>query len=211
MRRVLVQQWVSVDGMVAGRNDETDVFEAVSDFTASDRHNTALLDSVDEVLLGRRTYEEFVQFWPTAESEALAPLINALHKTVASSTLGAAPWGEHRPARIVPDAVEHVRSRRGAGATGTTIVWGSITVMRALLRAELVDELELFVAPVLLGTGTPLLDPAGPTVRLTLRDSETWPGGSLRARYAVPAAEPMPRRRPVAPAGPDGAASSDVP
>ena len=105
MQRVLVQQWVSVDGMVAGRNSETDIFDAVTDFSASDRHNTALLDSVDEVLLGRRTYEEFVQFWPTAEGEALAPLINALPKTVASTTLGAAPWGEHSSARIVPDAV----------------------------------------------------------------------------------------------------------
>jgi dihydrofolate reductase len=192
MRRVLVQQWVSVDGLVAGPNGETDLFDAVPDFAPSDRHNTALLDSVDEVLLGRRTYEDFVRFWPTADGEALAPLVNALPKTVASTTLGAAPWGKHPPARIVPDAVEHVRSRRTAGATGTTIVWGSITVMRALLRAELVDDLELFVAPVLLGTGTPLLDPAGPTVRLTLRDGETWPGGSLRARYAVPAADPVP-------------------
>jgi dihydrofolate reductase len=151
-----------------------------------------LLDSVDEVLLGRRTYEEFVQFWPTADGEALAPLINALPKTVASTTLGAAPWGEHPPARIVADAVEHIRSRRTAGATGTTIVWGSITVMRALLRAELVDDLELFVAPVLLGAGTLLLDPASPTVRLTLQESETWPGGSLRARYAAPAVKRLP-------------------
>jgi dihydrofolate reductase len=192
MHRVLVQQWVSVDGMVAGRNDETDTSDAVPDFAASDRHNTVLLDSVDEVLLGRRTYEEFVQFWPTADGEALAPLINALPKTVASTTLGAAPWGEHPPARIVADAVEHIRSRRTAGATGTTIVWGSIAVMRALLRAELVDDLELFVAPVLLGAGTLLLDPASPTVRLTLQESETWPGGSLRARYAAPAVKRLP-------------------
>ena len=193
MRRVLVQQWVSVDGMVAGLSGETDVLDAVPDFSASDQHNTALLASVDEVLLGRRTYEGFLQFWPTAEGEALAPLVNALPKTVASTTLRAAPWGGHPPARIVPDAVEHIRSRRTVGTTGTTIVWGSITVMRALLRAELVDDLELFVAPVLLGAGTPLLDPAGFTVRLTLRDSETWPGGSLRARYAVPAANPLPQ------------------
>ena len=192
MAGVLVQQWVSVDGMVAGPNGETDIFDAVTDFSPSDRHNTALLDSVDEVLLGRRTYEEFVQFWPTADGEALAPLVNALPKTVASITLGDAPWGEHAPARIVLDAVEHIRSRRTAGATGTTIVWGSITVMRALLRAELVDDLELFVAPALLGTGRPLLDPAGPTVRLTLRDSETWPGGVLRARYAVRGSNPNP-------------------
>ena len=190
MRRVLVQQWVSVDGMVAGPDGETDIFDAVPDFSASDRHNTALLDSVDEVLLGRRTYEEFVRFWPTADGEAQAPLINALPKTVASTTLGSAPWGGHPPARIVPDAVEHVRAGRAAGTAGTTIVWGSVTVMRALLRAHLVDDIELFVAPVLLGTGTPLLDSADPPVRLTLRDSETWPGGSLRARYAVPGAEP---------------------
>ena len=178
--------------MMAGPNGETDVCDAVTDFSASHRHNTALLDSVDEVLLGRRTYEEFVQFWPTADGEALAPLINALPKTVASTTLGAAPWGEHPPARIVADAVEHIRSRRTAGATGTTIVWGSIAVMRALLRAELVDDLELFVAPVLLGAGTLLLDPASPTVRLTLQESETWPGGSLRARYAAPAVKRLP-------------------
>ena len=84
MRRVLVQQWVSVDGKVAGPNGETDAFDAVPDFSPSDRHNAALLGSVDEVVLGRRTYEEFVQFWPTAEGEALAPLVNALPKTVAS-------------------------------------------------------------------------------------------------------------------------------
>lgn len=192
MRRVLVQQWVSVDGKIGGPNGEADVFDAVTDFSASDRHNTALLDSVDEVLLGRRTYEEFVQFWPTAGGEALAPLINALPKTVASTTLGDAPWGEHPAARIVPDAAEHIRSRRAAGASGITIVWGSITVMRALLRAQLVDDLELFVAPVLLGAGTPLLDPAGPEVRLALRDSETWPGGSMRVRYAVSRADPIP-------------------
>lgn len=192
MHRVLVQQWVSVDGMVAGRNDETDISDAVPDFAASDRHNTVLLDSVDEVLLGRRTYEEFVRFWPTADGEALAPLVNARPKTVASTTLDHAPWGGHRPARVVADAVAHVRSRRAAGGSGTTIVWGSVTVMRALFRAGEVDDLELFVAPVLLGTGTPLLPPDGPPVRLTLRDGETWPGGVLRARYAVSGSGPVP-------------------
>ena len=191
MRRVLVQQWVSVDGMVAGPHGETDVFDAVSDFSPSDRHNGALLDSVDEVLLGRRTYEEFVRFWPTAEGEALAPRINALPKTVASTTLVGAPWAGHRPARVVADAAGHVRSRRATGAGGTTIVWGSVTVVRALLAAELVDELELFVAPVLLGTGTPLIDPAAPPARLTLLDSETWPGGVLRTRYAVRGSDPV--------------------
>lgn len=183
--RVLVQQWVSVDGMVAGPGGETDVFDAVSDFGPSERHNAALLADVDDVLLGRRTYEEFVRFWPTAEGEALAPLVNALPKTVASTTLRAAPWGGHAPARTVPDAAEHVRTRRADGTAATTIVWGSVTVMQALLVAGLVDEVELFVAPVLLGTGRPLLGPTSPPVRMSMQETEVWPGGVLRVRYAV--------------------------
>ena len=185
MTHVLVQQWISADGLVAGPDGESDVFDAVADFGPSDRHNAALLEDVEEVLLGRRTYEEFVRYWPTAGAEALAGAVNALPKTVASTTLRDAPWGTHAPARVVPDAAGHVRALRAAGGTGTTIVWGSITVMRTLLREGLVDDVELFVAPVLLGTGTPLLDPAGPGVRLALRDAETWPGGTLRLRYAV--------------------------
>jgi dihydrofolate reductase len=188
MARVLVQQWISADGMVAGPHGESDVLDAVADFGPSDRHNAALLEDVDEVLLGRRTYEAFVEYWPTAGAEALAPAINALPRTVASTTLGDAPWGAHAPARVVPDAAAHVRALRAAGGTGTTIVWGSISVMRTLLREGLVDDVELFVAPVLLGAGTPLLDPAGPAARLALRDAETWPGGTLRVRYAVPGA-----------------------
>ncbi len=160
MGRVLVQQWASADGMVAGPGGEDDVFAAVADFSPSDRHDAALLESVDEVLVGRRTYEVF-------------------------AGLGAAPWGAHAPARVVPDASAHVRARRGDPGAGTTIVWGRISVARALLEAGLVDDVELFVAPLLLGTGRPLLDGTGPAVRPALQDSETWPGGTLRARYAV--------------------------
>ncbi len=126
--RVLVQQWISADGMVVGPDGESDV---------------------------------------------------------APTTLGDAPWGAHAPARVVPDAAGHVRSLYAAGGTGTTIVRGSTTVVRTLLREGLVDDVELFVAPVLVGTGRPLLDPAGPGVRLVLQDAGTWPGGTLRVRYAV--------------------------
>ncbi|WP_229070066.1 dihydrofolate reductase family protein [Actinoplanes sp. DH11] len=183
MGHVLVQQWMSVDGFLAGPGGEGDVFAAVPDFGDSERHNTALLESVDEMLLGRRTYQEFAAFWPEATDQPMARQVNGLAKTVCSGTLGAAPWGTHEAARVVPDAVAHVRSQRGSDRR--TIVWGSVSVMRALLAAGEVDELELFVAPIALGAGTPLLAPGERPVPLRLRESETWPAGVTRSRYVV--------------------------
>ncbi|GAA0466290.1 deaminase reductase [Actinoplanes capillaceus] len=183
MNCVIVQQWVSVDGFLAGPNGERDVFAAVQDFSASEAHNMALLKSVDEVLLGRRTYESFAAFWPTATGEPMAQQVNTLSKTVCSTTLTEAPWGSHPPARIVADAVEHVRSRREQRYR--TIVWGSASVMRALFAAGEVDQLELFVAPIALGDGTPLLERGGPPLPLRLRETETWPAGVVRIRYTT--------------------------
>ncbi|MFC4063492.1 dihydrofolate reductase family protein [Actinoplanes subglobosus] len=183
MSGLIAQQWISVDGFLAGINGEADVFAAVSDFTASEAHNTALLADIDEVLLGRRTYESFAAHWPTAVDEPMARQVNALPKTVCSTTLTAATWGEHAPARVVPDPVDHVRAQRADGVR--TIVWGSVSVMRALLAAGQVDELELFVAPIALGAGTPLMAPGAAPLPLRLTASDTWPGGVIRLRYAV--------------------------
>ena len=187
-RRVIAQQWISADGFVAGPNDETDLFAAVEDASDTERHNLAMLDSVDVVLLGRRTYETFVQFWPTADDQPMAVSVNALPKVVCSTTLTEAPWGAHAPAEIVADGVEHVRRLRSEPG-GDVLVWGSINLMRSLLVADVLDELELFVAPIALGNGTPLLAPDGP-YGLTRTDGDLWPSGIVRLRYAVSPVEP---------------------
>ena len=160
-----------------------DVFAAVEDSSDSERHNLAMLESVDVVLLGRRTYESFVQFWPTADEEPMAVSVNAMPKVVCSTTLTEAPWGTHAPAEVVADGVEHVRRLRSEPG-GDVLVWGSINLMRSLLRAGVLDEIELFVAPIALGSGTPLLAPDGP-YGLTRTGGDLWPSGVVRLRYAV--------------------------
>jgi hypothetical protein len=94
-RRVIAQLWMSLDGYVSGATGEGEIFAAVDDFADSERHNMALLDHVDVALLGRRSYESFVQMWPTAEDEPMAELVNNLTKVVCSTTLEEAPWGRY--------------------------------------------------------------------------------------------------------------------
>ncbi|OZM71308.1 reductase [Amycolatopsis antarctica] len=180
-RRLVAQQWISLDGYAAGPDGEERIFAAVPDFSPGEKHNRDLLAEVDLVLLGRRTYESFVRFWPTA-AEPMAELVNTTPKVVCSTTLDTAPWGRFAPAEVVADAVGHVRALR-AGPGKDILLWGSLALMRSLLRARLVDELDLFVAPVLLGGGTPLVAPEGP-YDLTQLGGDIW-NGSTHVRYAV--------------------------
>ncbi|WP_196073435.1 dihydrofolate reductase family protein [Nakamurella alba] len=178
-RRVIAQQWVSVDGFASGLTDESEIFSAVDDFGDSERHNQRLLDTVDEVLLGRRTYETFVQYWPTAGDEPMAARVNELPKIVCSGTLDAAPWGDFLAATVVPDAAAHLRD-----AAGTTLIWGSLHLMTSLWSEGLLDEIELFVAPVTLGAGTPVAPPQH-RAQLRLLDSDVWPSGVARLHYKI--------------------------
>ena len=185
MRRVLAQQWVSVDGFAAGPDGEQEIFEAAGAAASADseRHIAAVLDGVDVVLLGRRSYESFAAFWPVAHDQPMAARVNAVPKVVCSTTLSAAPWGDFAPARVVADGGAYLRSLREQPG-GDVLILGSVALMRSLLREGAVDELELFVAPVALGRGTPLLAPDGPYA-LTLREGEVWASGTARLRYAV--------------------------
>lgn len=186
MTTVIAQQWMSVDGYAAGPGGEGDLFDTVPPAAeaASQQANALLVDQIDEVLLGRTTYASYVQFWP-ASDEPIAPRVNAVSKTVCSTTLSDAPWGDHAPARVVRDAVAHVRGRRAdaAAAGPTLLVWGSLSVQQALLAAGELDQLDLFVAPVALGAGRPLLDP-GTRVSLEQLAVEDL-GGASRVRYRV--------------------------
>jgi dihydrofolate reductase len=182
-RRVMAQQWISADGFAAGPTDESEIFAAVEDFSEAEQHNMALLAGVDVVLLGRRTYESFARVWPEAEDEPMAELVNSVPKVVCSTTLTQAPWGRFRPAAVVADGVGHVRDL-SATPGGDVLIWGSLELMRSLLRARLLTHLEVFMAPLGLGAGTPLLAPVGP-FRLQLCDGDIHGSGTVRLRYAV--------------------------
>jgi dihydrofolate reductase len=155
MRKLVLQQWLSLDGFAEDRDGRLDFFPATESDQYSDRDQLAFLDEVDTILLGWRTYELFVDFWPTATSdrEIVADRLNALPKLVFSNTLDAAPWGTWPAAQVVRgDAVAEIR-RLKAQDGKAMVLWGSRSLARDLIAADLIDEYHLQLCPTILGGG----------------------------------------------------------
>lgn len=138
------------------------------------------LAAADALLLGRRTYEEFSAYWPTAASadDPMAARMNSIRKMVASTTL--------RPELAWPGAeliTGDLAATLRADHANTVQVVGSPTLVRWLLDHGLLDELALFVHPVVVGRGARLFPDAGPRRRLKLVDSTTYGTGTASLTY----------------------------
>ena len=131
-------------------------------------------------LMGRRTYEWFASRWPS-RSGALAERLNAMPKYVLSSTVDQLAWTNSTVLR--GDAIEVVSSLRREIA-GDIMVPASVQLARALLEADLVDELRLKVFPVVIGAGERLFGETSDTHGLRLVETRTIDGDTAYLRYA---------------------------
>jgi dihydrofolate reductase len=172
MRRVRYRVAASLDGYIAGPDGEIDWIlpEPTVDFAA-------LYAGFDTVLLGRRTYELTLQPgappWPAGWrvyvfSRTLEP---AAHPAV--TVVGA-------------DAGATVAALRAEPGSGRDIwLFGGGRLSASLLAAQVVDQVEVAVMPVLLGRGIPLVAAEAPRTRLRLTRSDTYPSGIVGLQYAV--------------------------
>ncbi len=176
MRKIVVYELLSLDGVAEAPDTFVTDWDGVMDANLA-----AVIGTQDAVILGRRSYTEWAQFWPDSKIEPFATFINGVTKYVATST----PLDQDWAGATVIDGglVEFVRDlqQQGGGDIG---VHASITVAQALLAAGVVDELRLVIAPCILGHGRRLLDGL-PSIRLESIGSETSPTGSLLASYRV--------------------------
>ena len=176
MRKVVAYELVSLD----------DVAEAPDQFftdwdDAMEANLTAVIDAQDTVILGRRSYNEWADFWSSSDIEPFSTFINGVEKFVATSTGLDREW-RHSTA-VDGDLVEFVRelkSRPGADIG----VHASISVAQTLLAAGVVDELRLVIAPVIVGSGRRLLEGL-PGIRLESLRSSTSPSGYLLVDYRI--------------------------
>lgn len=194
--KLVVTSYVTLDGVVEapgfdehryGRNAWALRVQTDED----QQYNKELLASADALLLGRRTWQIWAAFWPTATGDAdLARRINGLPKYVVSNTLERADWSHS--SIISGDIAAQVR-RLKSQQTGNLLVYGSPDLVDELLKQELVDEYRLLVYPLILGSGKHLFRDRIDTHHLRLIGSRTFGSGVVLLAYAPESEAPTSR------------------
>ena len=180
-RRLVVAENISANGVIefldpwfdpGGQDDNVDQLEVITGHMAAE---TALV-------LGRQTFEDFRGYWPlqTDDATGFTAHLNQVHKYVLSSTLTDPAWENTTVlSGPVEDEIRALKATPG-GEIGVT---GSIRVVHALMRADLVDEYRLFVYPVFTSRGRNLV-PDGMSMRdLTLTGSGAFRSGVVLQTY----------------------------
>jgi class 3 adenylate cyclase/dihydrofolate reductase len=185
--KLVVTSFVTVDGIVEGpgfdehrsgrnawalrvQNDEDQVF------------NKEQALSAGALLLGRRTWQIWAAFWPTAggADRELADRMNHVPKYVVSNTLKRADWNN---STIISGDIAAAVAKLKAQPGGDLMVFGSPDLVDELLRHDLVDEYRLQIYPVILGSGKRLFRDRIDTHHLRLASSRTFSSGVVLLTY----------------------------
>jgi dihydrofolate reductase len=141
------------------------------------------------MLFGRVTYEQFRGVWAGRRDNPFSPVLDGRRKYVASTTLtDPLPW--QNSTLLQGDAVAAVRQLKASAPEAGLALLGSGVLLRALLSADLVDELRLSIHPLVLGTGTRLFGADGPPLTLELAESVITTTGVVIATYRRPHSTP---------------------
>ncbi|HST48506.1 dihydrofolate reductase family protein [Jatrophihabitans sp.] len=183
-RTVIAALFSSVDGAVQSPNEwQGDAFD-----DDLGQLLTETIAEVDAVLLGRVTYSEWAGYWPSVSDDSpdggFATFINSTPKYVASRTLGQQDLTWSNSHLIEGDLVEQVRAMKDTPG-GTIAVNGSISVVRELFLAGVLDELTLIVHPVIAGRNYRRLFTDTDTTPLRLLRGRTTTAGNSVVSYAL--------------------------
>jgi dihydrofolate reductase len=184
MRRVIASPYVSLDGLIALPDGDSGW-----PTTGSERYVREVLpplfEQADTIVLGRKTYETIVQFWPATSSEEdrLAGPMNTLPKLVFSRWLSQAPWGTYQNATLVRDDPAEAIARLKQRAGKDLLIFGSGKLISTLAQADLIDDYWLLIHPVVLGRGVPLFGGLERRLDLALLDAIPTEEGALIVHY----------------------------
>jgi dihydrofolate reductase len=171
MRKIVAGLHISMDGVV----ESPDQWVFPNNY-ANDEMAQAIgseMAAADTMLLGRRTYQEFAGHWPQQEGD-IANHMNSTPKLVVSTTLDKAEW--QNSTVISNDVIGELTRRKQQPGKNLNVV-GSITLVRSLLREGLLDELSLFLCPIVVGDGKRLFEEVGGPRVLKLTDARTFTTG----------------------------------
>jgi len=181
MRNLALLQFLSLDGVAEEPSDwffddGPELFDLIA----------RVIEPQRDVLLGRGTYDYWVDYWPTSDVEPFATFINTTRKHVASSSDLPGHW-QHTVRMTAPvnDYVGHLKQQ----SDGDIGIHGSTELARSLIAARLVDELRLVMPPTIAGRGKHLFDGDAdmPLQQFDLVDVEETPKDTLFLHYRASA------------------------
>ena len=172
MRKLKLAMYVSLDGVVEGPSWTAPYWnDELSDLQAE------YLYSSDALVLGRVTYETFAASF-AGQKGGIADAMNNMPKVVVSKTLAKAEW-QNSVLIKGTDELSKLKQQQGRNIG----VSGSPTLVRAMIREGLLDQLQLMIFPIVLGSGKRLFAEDGNRVQLELADSRATKTGVLLVRY----------------------------
>ena len=191
MRTLIVNMFLSLDGVMQAPGGPEE--DPSSGFTQGgwsvnywdDRMGEVIGEAMGhpfDLVLGRRTYDIFAAYWPQAGDNPFALLFNSIPKYVASRGTPDLPWaGSTQLGPDLPGAVRELRDRHQH-----VKVVGSLNLVQTLLHEKLFDRLDLWVHPIVLGTGKKVFDGGAVPTNVTLLEPPVAsPRGTVFLRYGL--------------------------
>jgi dihydrofolate reductase len=190
MRRIIVSMWTTLDGYVAGPQDEMSWLEVDERMM---EYEISLVNDAEALLLGRVTHGDFAGAWPSIarnESEppanrAYAQRVDEMPKIVVSRSGATAAWANSSLVESLDKDTVTALKRDG---DGDLVIYGSLSVIAALRAIDMIDEYHLLMHPTTIGKGKALFPADQAPARLRLRSVEPFPSGVALLRYS-PAGE----------------------
>jgi dihydrofolate reductase len=189
VRKLIVTEWISLDGFVSGPNDDMSyVGESFNEEMG--KYEFDIVTQSDTLVLGRLTYESFAGSWPYVPDKpgvdegekAYAQQLNAMRKMVFSTTLKSAEWaGSQLFRQIDPEQIKSAKQEEGKDM----LIYGSASIIQQLTNLGLIDEYQLLVHPVLLGGGKPLFKDVKEKRKLRLVSARPFTSGVVLMTYQV--------------------------
>ncbi len=181
MRKVFVSNLISLDNKIARPNGDLDWFgvdQEYFDYTATEATRR------DLILFGRATYQGMESYWTSKEAADSDPVVtgqmNNTNKLVFSRTLKSADW---QNTRLVNDDLVGEITRLKQQPGKDIAIFGSGTIVSQLTEAGLIDEYQIVVNPVILGSGVPNFSGITHKIGLNLVDAKTFKNGVVLLKY----------------------------
>jgi dihydrofolate reductase len=184
MRKLLAFESISLDGYFTGKSGDLSWAHAVAPDEEWNNFISGNAQGGGALVLGRVTYDMMASHWPSEQAKKSMPKVaegmNRMTKYVFSKSMKSAQWSN--TTILSGDPATEINKLKQQDGPGLTIL-GSGSIVSQLSQAELIDEYQLVVVAVALGTGRPLFEKMTKTIKLKLASSRAFKNGNVVLSY----------------------------